>query len=116
MTLSSILRVSLLLLLCVLVRLDAQVANANMNVTVHDGTGAVVPGASIKVTKSDTGLTRAGSSNEHGELQIPFLPVGPYSISAEAPGFKRTTIAAVVLQVDQTAGIHITLQPGEVRE
>jgi len=116
MMLSSLPRALVLLLLCVVVRLNAQVANANMNVIVHDGTGAVVPGASIKVTNNNTGLVRTGSANERGELQIPLLPVGQYSISAESPGFKTTTIAAVVLQVDQTAGITMTLQPGEVHE
>ena len=116
MPLSSVFRASILLLVCVLIRLSAQVANANMTVIVHDITGAVVPGAAVKVTNSDTGLARSGAANERGELQIPFLPVGRYSISAESPGFKTTTIAAVVLQVDQTAAISITLQPGEVRE
>ena len=32
------------------------------------------------------------------------------------PGFKKTTIEQVVLQVDQTASIHVSLQPGEVHE
>ena len=116
MTLSNILRALLVLFLCVPVRMIAQVANATMSVTVHDGTGAVVPGASVKVINNNTGQGRTGATNERGELQIPFLPTGEYSVSAESPGFKKTTIASVVLQVDQTAGIHITLQPGEVRE
>src|SRR4029077_9820469 len=54
--------------------------------------------------------------NERGELSISYLPVGQYSISVQTPGFKKTTIDRVVLQVDQTASIHVTLQPGEVRE
>src|SRR4051812_44221659 len=116
MKLSNIFQASLLLLLCFPGSLNAQVANANMNVAVHDSSGAVVPGAAVKITNKQTGLVRSGVTNERGELQVPFLPVGPYSISAESTGFKRTTIAEVVLQVDQTAAIHITLQPGDVRE
>ena len=95
---------------------NAQVATGTMNVTVNDATGAVVPGASVRVRNNNTGLARAGLANERGELLVPFLPVGQYSISAESPGFKTTTIAEVVLQVDQTAGVHITLQPGDVHE
>ena len=49
-------------------------------------------------------------------LSVQFLPVGQYSISAQIAGFKKTTIDQVVLQVDQTASIRVTLQPGEVRE
>src|SRR6266849_7882099 len=116
MKLPYILQVLLLLLLCFPVPLNAQVANANMNVAVHDSSGAVVPGAAVKITNNQTGLVRSGVVNERGELQVPFLPVGPYSVSAESAGFKRTTIAEVVLQVDQTAAIRITLQPGDVRE
>lgn len=98
------------------VRGKAQVATGTINVTVADATGAMVPGASIKVTNNGTGLLRAGIANERGELSIPYLPVGQYSIAVEMAGFKRTSIDQVVLQVDQTASIHVTLQPGEVRE
>src|SRR6266576_3564120 len=94
----------------------AQVATGTINVTVADATGAMVPGASIKVTNNGTGLLRAGVANERGELSIPYLPVGQYSIVVEISGFKRTSIDQVVLQVDQTASVHVTLQPGEVRE
>ena len=92
----------------------AQVATGTINVSVADATGAMVPGASIKVTNNGTGLLRAGVANERGELSIPYLPVGQYSIVVEIAGFKRTSIEQVVLQVDQTASVHVTLQPGEV--
>ena len=94
----------------------AQVSTGTINVTVDDNTGAMVSGASVTVTNNGTGLVRTGTANERGELGIPYLPVGQYSISVQATGFKRTTIDQVVLQVDQTAGIHVTLQVGEVRE
>ena len=94
----------------------AQVAAGTISITVVDPTGGMVPGASIKVTNNGTGLLRAGAANERGELSIPYLPVGQYSIVVEIAGFKRTSIDQVVLQVDQTASVHVTLQPGEVRE
>jgi len=94
----------------------AQVATGTIDITVADNTGAMVPRAAIKVTNNGTGLARAGTANERGELSIAYLSVGQYSISVEAAGFKTTTIDQVVLQVDQTAAIHVTLQLGEVRE
>src|SRR5215471_19014635 len=93
----------------------AQIATGTINVTVADATGAMVPGASIKVTNNGTGLLRTGTGNERGELSVPYLPVGQYSITVESSGFKKTSIDQVVLQVDQTASIHVTLTPGEVR-
>src|SRR4051794_9360957 len=116
MTLSWTLRILLVLSLCRAGQLNAQVANATMNVFVQDATGAIVPGAAVTVTNNNTGQVRTGVSNDRGELQIPFLPVGEYSVTANSTGFKKTTIASVVLQVDQTAGIRVTLQPGEVHE
>ena len=94
----------------------AQVATGTINITVADGTGGMVPGASIKVTNNGTGLVREGIANERGELSVPYLPVGQYSIGVQIAGFKKTTIDQLVLQVDQTASVHVTLQPGEVRE
>jgi hypothetical protein len=95
---------------------EAQVAAGTISITVTDSTGGMVPGASIKVTNEGTGLVRSGTANDRGELSVPLLPVGQYSIRVELAGFKKTTIDQVVLQVDQTASIRVTLQPGEVRE
>jgi Carboxypeptidase regulatory-like domain/TonB dependent receptor len=95
---------------------NAQVATGTINITVADGTGAVAPGASITVTNNGTGLIRSGTANERGELSVQYLPVGQYAINVQLAGFKKTTIEQVVLQVDQTASIRVTLQPGEVRE
>jgi hypothetical protein len=94
----------------------AQIAAGTINVIVEDSSGAVVPGASITVTNKGTGLERTGVGNERGEFSVPFLPVGQYAISVQLAGFKKTTIEQIVLQVDQTAAVHVTLQPGEVRE
>jgi hypothetical protein len=94
----------------------AQIATGTINVVVADATGAVVPGASVKVTNNGTGLVRQGMANDRGEVSVQYLPVGPYSITVENPGFKKTSIEQVILQVDQTASLHVTLTPGEVRE
>src|ERR1043166_1201366 len=79
----------------------SQVATGTINVTVGDATGAMIPGASIKVTNNGTGLLRSGLANERGELSVQYLPVGQYSITVESAGFKKTSIEQVVLQVDQ---------------
>ena len=109
--------VYLFAILCLLsIPLWAQVATGTINISAVDATGGMVPGAAVQLTNNGTGLTRTGTANERGELSIPYLPVGQYSISVQTPGFKKTTIDQVVLQVDQTASIRVTLQPGEVRE
>lgn len=111
-------RVALVIVLFALVSapVEGQIATGTISLTVVDNSDAVVAGASIKVTNNGTGLVRTGTANERGEMTIPYLPVGQYSISAQAAGFKQTTISQVALQVDQTAAIRITLEVGEVRE
>jgi hypothetical protein len=108
MTLSNIPR-SLLLLLFVSVPLEAQVANATMNVVVRDGTGAAVAQAKVKVTNDNTGLERTGLANQRGELLVPLLPVGQYSVSAEFAGFKMTTIMSVAPAKGATFWDHLSL-------
>jgi hypothetical protein len=83
---------------------------------VTDSSGAAVPKAAITVTNEETGLKRTVTSNENGLYVVPSLPVGSYSVVAEATGFKRQSISGIVLQVNQEARIDLTLQVGQLTE
>src|SRR5437588_1709226 len=69
--------------------------------TVTDSSGAVVPNVTITVSSKDTGLTRTTTTNQGGNYAEPLLPVGQYSITAEAAGFKKKTITNIVVEVNQ---------------
>src|SRR4051794_14610444 len=69
--------------------------------TVTDPSGAVVPNVSITVKSEGTGLTRKTLASQSGNFAVPLLPVGVYSVTAEAAGFKRKTVTGIVLQVNQ---------------
>jgi hypothetical protein len=84
--------------------------------TVTDKTGAVVPGVSLTVVQTETGLKRQVHSNPNGVYVAPALEVGTYSITVEAAGFKRQTLAGIVLQVDQEARIDVALEVGALTE
>jgi hypothetical protein len=47
---------------------------------VKDDTGGVLPGVTITVTQTATGLTRTAVSDDTGGYVIPNLPVGPYKL------------------------------------
>ena len=94
----------------------AQVASGTINVVAEDSSGAVVPGATVTVTNINTGLSRTGQSDQQGEFIAPFLPGGDYTISVQAPGFKRATVPQFTLRVDQNATVRLTLTPGDVVE
>lgn len=70
--------------------------------TVTHTSGAVVPGAAIMLTQTDTGFTRTVESNGRGVYVAPSLPVGAYSVSAEKGGFKRKTLTRIILEVFDT--------------
>jgi hypothetical protein len=84
--------------------------------TVTDSSGALVTNASIAVTNEETGLKRSVQSNERGVYVVPALPVGSYSVTAEAAGFKRKAITGLVLQVNQEARVDLALELGQVSE
>ncbi len=93
-----------------------QVSTGTINVVVQDSTGAVVPGAAVTIAHVQTGQTRQGQTNEVGTLRVTFLPIGQYTVSAEAAGFKKKVISGLDLRVDQNTTITAMLEPGEVRE
>src|SRR5438093_12512883 len=64
----------------------AQGATATMSGVVHDGTGGVIPGVTVTIKHTETGLTRTVQTAEDGGDRMPSLPVGAYEVTAEAAG------------------------------
>lgn len=94
----------------------AQVATGNIRGTVSDSTGGVLPNCSVTITHTSTGLVRKVATNEQGDFNAPSLPVGEYRIATEPSGFQGKVLSGLVLQVDQTAIVPITLEPGAVSQ
>jgi hypothetical protein len=90
----------------------AQTAGAGtINGTVSDPSHAVIPGASVKITNTDTGIVRALETNGDGIYVAPFLKPGHYSVEISASGFGRVQSTGLVLAVGQTLTIDLTLKP-----
>jgi hypothetical protein len=83
---------------------------------VVDGSGAVVPGATITVTNVNTSATRTAQTNDAGLYSFPALVPGMYRVRVEAKGFKTTTRTDIELQVQQSARINFNLEVGAVTE
>jgi len=94
----------------------AQAATATMSGVVHDGTGGVIPGVTVTIKHTETGLTRTVQTAEDGGYRMPSLPVGAYEVTAEAAGFKRQVRSGVNLVVAQEAVVNLTLEVGGVTE
>ncbi|MGH9938937.1 MAG: carboxypeptidase regulatory-like domain-containing protein, partial [Blastocatellia bacterium] len=83
---------------------------------VTDASGAVLNGAKVTITNEATGLTRSVTTSSSGEYVIALLPVGRYTLTFEAPNFKRRAVKGVVLELDQKAKIDVTLEVGQITE
>ena len=95
---------------------SAQAVSGTILGVVKDSSGAVVPGASITLVNTGTGLTRTVHSDSNGEYTAPQLPTGTYNISAEMSGFKKVQLANVHLGVDQKVKIDLKLDLGQMTE
>ncbi|HTJ31559.1 MAG TPA: TonB-dependent receptor [Acidobacteriaceae bacterium] len=96
--------------------MQAQQITGTIAGTVKDTQGALVPGASIKATNVDTGFARSAVADGLGAYSIQYLPVGRYMIEVEAAGFKKFRQENLVLTVDQTQTLAITLDVGAQSE
>jgi putative hemolysin len=83
---------------------------------VKDEQGAVIPNADIKATNVATGFTRSAKSDANGAYNIQYLPVGGYTVTAEAAGFKKFVQQNIVIAVDQTQALNVTLAVGEATQ
>src|SRR6266581_3431644 len=91
-------------------------ATAQISGAVQDQSGAVLPGAEVTATQTDTGVSRMTITNETGYYVLPSLPLGPYRLEAGLPGFRTFVQRGIVLQVNSNPTINIVLQVGEVSE
>ena len=91
-------------------------ATAQINGVVQDSSGAVLPGAEVTATQTDTGVSRMTITNEAGFYVLPNLPLGPYRLEASLPGFRTYVQTGIVLQVNSNPAINIVLQIGQVSE
>jgi hypothetical protein len=80
--------------------------------TVTDPTGAVITGASVKVTNMDTNVTRETVSLGEGSFRLDAVDPGTYKVEAAARGFKTTTRSQVVVAAGQTTEISFKLELG----
>src|SRR5215471_8369426 len=85
--------------------LMAQSASGTILGSVHDASGASIPGATITIVNQQTGFRREVPTDSNGDYEAPYVPLGDYVVSAKAKGFKSVDRGGVNLVVDQKARI-----------
>lgn len=103
-------------LLVLSMALFGQSDTAQISGYVRDPSGSVVPGASVTLINEATGAQRQTQTNEAGYYVVSNLPPGYYTLTVEAPGFKRFVKTRNKLDPNIATTIEATLEVGEVTE
>jgi hypothetical protein len=108
---------SILLFLVLASSACAQVAGAgNIQGTVSDATGAVVPNAAVVITDLSTQVKHQGTTDSVGVYVFPNIEVGTYSVNVAMPGFKNYTQTNIVLEVGSSISVNVTMTVGASSE
>jgi hypothetical protein len=84
--------------------------------TVTDSTGAVIAGAQIVATQVETQVKYETISSSAGAYKFPELALGRYDVLISAPGFSTVTQKGVLITINSTTALNVTLKPGGVAE
>src|SRR5689334_14203765 len=79
---------------------------------VLDPQDSAVPNAKVIATETETGAKFQTVSNADGTYVLPFLPPGPYAVTAEAAGFKKYVNRNVRITTNEREQIDIHLEVG----
>src|SRR5216117_3385464 len=100
---------SLLVCFAVLVAITAalygQTGVGQIQGTVHDPTGSVIPGATIGLEHIQTGNKFQTTTSGVGSFVFPSLLIGEYKLSATAAGMQKWE-GQVLLQLGQVAAVN----------
>jgi hypothetical protein len=87
-----------------------------MTGVVTDASGAILQGVSIEIRHVDTGLVRRVISNDQGYYRAALLPLGGYSLKAQASGFAVLQRSGIRLGVGQQLTLNLSMQVAGVGE
>jgi hypothetical protein len=103
-----------LILIMAICTLRAQLAGTgNIQGTVTDATGAVVPNANVTLTNTDSGVTHVTQTNESGVYLFPNIEIATYKLKVTATGFEAYQQTNIVLEVGSNIAINPRLAVGK---
>lgn len=96
--------------------LSAQDATGRIVGGIQDPQGAVIAGAKVTVTNVATNLVNTVSTGQDGSFQILLLPIGSYTLTVEAPGFRKLVTPAFKIEINQSQRFDLKLELGQTTE
>src|ERR1700733_600483 len=88
----------------------------SINGVVRDPSQAVIKGAKVTVTNTQTNLSQHTVTAEDGSYRFLALPVGSYTVNVTTPGFQQFNATDIVLKVNDQLRIDVALKVGNIQE
>lgn len=93
-----------------------QATTAAISGVVKDITGAILPGSTVTVKNTDTGIARTIVTDDQGRYRASNLSLGNYEVTASLTGFQTEVRSGIKLTVGREAIVDFTLKVGEITE
>jgi len=93
-------------------RLQAQSTFGSILGTVHDASGAVIPGATVTLLNTGTSAQRVVTSDAAGNFLFSNIDVGKYSLTITSQGFEKYSLPEIALTARETHRVDAVMQLG----
>jgi hypothetical protein len=90
----------------------AQQAAAQIAGTVKDTSGALVMGAKVTLTNSNTNIAHTAVTDKDGGYLFTLVPIGAYELTVEHQGFEKYVHTGITLEINQNAKLDVALRVG----
>ena len=100
-----------LLFVLVSIPAHAQTYRGTIRGTVYDPNRAVIPGAEVKLTSTETNEVRNVTSGADGEYSISSIRPGTYELTVAANGFKNAS-SEITVAVNQDVRVNVDMELG----
>jgi len=105
------------ILICALsLSAHAQWVSGSIVGTVTDTSGAVIPQATVTITDQGRGITTTTTTDSSGYYSFAFVKPATYKVASSREGFATAVQRDVVLSVNSTVRVDMTLKPGSVTQ
>lgn len=94
----------------------AQESRGTIQGRVKDSQGGVIVNATVVVTNTGTNMSVRLATNDTGYYQAVLLMPGEYTVTAEAPGFKKTIRSGITILVADRREVDLTLEVGAIAD
>ena len=94
----------------------SQAQTGSLSGSVLDANDAAVPGASVDVRETRTGVTAHTISSDAGLYVFPSLAPGLWTVTAEKPGFKKLVRTDIEIFIAQRQALDLKLEVGDVKQ